>query len=447
MCPSWRTIVKKLKLSTLLAALPFSAAKGEEEYIQYDFSNPAEVYKATLAESVTKLGISARDLYAIMRAGQVVIVNDHPASKEIPWLTTAGCIVNAPPEHTFKVVTDIGKYPEFMPQTNKAVVTPVADHIERIDYELGINVLLVTIDVPYSVYHYHQPPTRTDWVMAGGDFEANCGAYEVVPLPGDPGRSLLFYTSYSLPRNALVNSLFDKIPMLDMMINLSTGTLVVRAMKTRVETLWKNQGGKVAAPAGGPTPFLDLLASQADNLARLSSRGKLVVIEDSSPPFYSGGMVVDAPMAEVYQAATHLDDMSKISRYYAAEYLERSASGARVAYTSIIPLMIDFESHYTEKVTFTPPNRVAWVGEPGGDLEGIAGSWEMVPLSDDRTLVFYRNTSNLGSQGFMMRKILAVEPTFELAIQACQTQYIIADMKRWCEASPEQRSKLAESVK
>ncbi len=433
--------MKKIKLSTLLATLPFSSAKGED-YIQYDFSKPEEVYKATLAESVTKLGISAGDLYEIMRAGQIVIVNDHPASDTIPWLTTAGCIVNAPPEHTFEVVTDIGKYPEFMPQTNKAEVTPVADHIERIDYELGINVLLVTIDVPYSVYHYHQPPRRTDWVMAGGDFEANCGAYEVLPIPGDSNRSLLFYTSYSLPRNALVNSLFDKIPMLDMMINLSTGTLVVRAMKGRVESLWRQKGGKTPAIPGGATPLGKLLETRSSQLARLASRGKVVVIEDTDPPYYSGGIVIHAPMAEIYHAVTHLDEMSKASRYYSATYLERSDSGARVDYTSIIPLMVDFKSHYVLNTRFFPPNRTTWVGEPGGDIEGIAGSWELVQLSDDKTLVFYRNTSDLGSQGYMMRKILAVEPTFELAIQACQTQYLIADLKRWCEASPEQRKQM-----
>ncbi len=443
---AWRHLVKKIKLGTILAALPFASAKGEQAFIQYDFSKPEEVYKATLAESVTKLGIDARTLYAIMRAGQIVIVNDHPASPELPWLTTAGCIVNAPPEHTFDVVTDISKYPEFMPQTNKAEVTPVTDHIVRVDYELGINVLLVTIDVPYSVYHYHQPPRRTDWVMAAGDFEANVGAYEVVPIPGDKNRCLLFYTSYSLPRNSLVNSLFDKIPLLDMMINLSTGTLVVKALKSRVETLWKAQGGQVTAPTGAVPTLPTLLKNQSDALARLSSRGKLVVIEDTKPPYYSGGIVVNAPMSEVYHAATHLDEMSAMSRYYSAVYRERSESAAVIDYTSIIPLMVDFTSKYTLDAKFFPPNRVTWVGEPGGDLEGIAGSWEMVPLSDTKTLVFYRNTSDLGSQGYLMRKILAVEPTFEMAIQACQTQFLVADMKTWCEAGPEKQRKLVEAA-
>ncbi len=443
----WRNAVKKIKIGTILAALPFSSAKGEQTFKQYDFSKPEEVYKATLAESVTKLGIGAKDLYAVMKAGQIVIVNDHPASPDLPWLTTAGCIVEAPPEHTFDVVTDIERYPEFMPQTNKAVVTPVTDHIVRVDYELGINVLLVTIDVPYSVYHYHQPPRRTDWVMAAGDFEANVGAYEVVPIPGEPNRCLLFYTSYSLPRNALVNSLFDKIPMLDMMINLSTGTLVVKALKSRVETLWKAKGGAIPAPPGTPPTLQELLRTNTHALARLSSRGKLVVIEDTKPPYYSGGTIVHAPLADVYHAATHLDEMSAMSRYYSAVYLERTATGARIAYTSIIPLMVDFTSKYTLDARFFPPNRVTWVGEPGGDIEGIAGSWEMVPLSEDRTLVFYRNTSDLASQGYLMRKILAVEPTFEMAIQACQTQFLVADMKTWCEASPEKRRKLIEAAR
>jgi ribosome-associated toxin RatA of RatAB toxin-antitoxin module len=431
----------------MFAAFLPPAARADDEYIQYDFSNPAEVFKATTSETVTGRGIDPAALYEILQSGQIVIINDNPNNPDIPWMTTAGILVNAPAEQVFHVIEDIDKYPEFMPQVNDASVEKLTDDVDLIFYELGIQVLFLKVKVPYSVYHWNRPPNRVDWTMAGGEFNANMGAYEVVAVPGHADKSMLFYTSYALSRNPVVVQMFDTIPQLDLMINLSAGTLVVLAMQQRAEEMYVNSGGKVEKDRAGAVEFTRLMSERAQTLAKLSSRGKIVMIENTDPIYYTGGLVVDRPIEEVYECVSDPVGLSSVTRQVGAEILEQEGNKGRIKYHTVINLVVDFDSYYTVNYESDPPRRMSWVGEPGSDIEGVAGSWDLVPLEKGKTLAFYRNTSDLKSQGVMMRQLLKIEPTFEQAIQASQTQLATLDMKRYCEASSAQRKKMAEAAK
>ena len=418
------------------------AANADDDYIKYDFSKPDEVFKATAKESAVGLGVDPSILYKLTRAGQFVIVNDEPNNPKIPWLTTEGILVNAPPEVVFGVIEKIEDYPKFMPQTGNASRKALTESIDQIFYELEIQVLFIKIKVPYSVYHWNHPPHRVDWVLASGDFNQNIGAYEVVPVPGEPNRCMLFYSSYALPRNSTVVSLFNKIPSLDLMINLSAGTLIVEAMKKQSEEIFSKKGGDVTPPAG-KVDFNNIIKEHPEDLAKLAVRGKMVLLEDVDPMYYSGVVVMDKPKNEVFDSVSDFEGSSSISKNSFMKVLEKADNSARVEVRTVINLVVDFDSTYIANYKLSKPDRMDYTQEPGGDLEGVAGSWIYSDLPDGKTLAVYRNTSDLLSTGFSMRQIVKIEPSFEQAIQASQTIIAISNIKRWTEASPAERKEMA----
>jgi uncharacterized membrane protein len=420
---------------------PGKVRGAEGEFIPYDFSHPEEVFKDSTSETVVGGGIDPAVLYQVVRAGQIVIVNDHPANPKIPWVTTEGILINAPPETVFGVIAKVDEYPNFMPQTDKAWTKPVSENIDHVFYELAIQILFVKVKVPYSVYHWNRPPYRVDWTMAGGEFNANLGAYEVVPVPGEPDRSMLFYTSYSLPRNEIVISLFNKIPNLDMMINLSAGTLVVEAMKKRAEEIFRKNGGD-ASPPKDPVSYPELIESQVPALTALTRRGKLVVIEDTNPRYYTGAILVNQPREKVFDLAADFEGMAGISKNLYMTVLERGENTAKVKIRTVVNLVIDFDTTYSVEYKLTRPERLEWTQLPGGGIQGVAGAWIFKDPGTNQSLVFNRNTSDLKSQGLAMQQLLKIEPSFELAIQASQTILVIDDLKRWAEASDEDREKM-----
>ena len=138
---------------------------------------------------------------------------------------------------------------------------------------------------------------------------------------------------------------------------------------------------------------------------------------------------------------------ASISEKYSVEIIEDNGDTMRAQFNTVIPVVIDFESEYVMKYSFSPESTISWEAEPDGTLEGVAGSWELAELGANQTLALYRNTSDLESHGIMMRQLLKLEPTFEQAIQASQTIYVIDGMKKYCEATPEQRARLVEEAK
>jgi hypothetical protein len=238
-----------------------------------------------------------------------------------------------------------------------------------------------------------------------------------------------------------VVSLFNKIPNLDMMINLSAGTLVVEAMKKHAEELYAKSGGKTAGP--GQIEFQTLIDSQAEALAKLAARGKLVALEYSKPRYYTGVIPVNKPREAVYDAVTDFEGTASISKNLFMNVVEKSDTAAKVKIRTVINLVIDFDTTYVADYKLKKPERVDWVGEPGGGIQGVAGSWQLKDLSGAKTLLVNRNTSDLASQGFSMQQLLKIEPSFEQAIQASQTILVVTDAKRFAEASPDERKKMA----
>ncbi len=417
------------------------ARAGEPTPIPIPLDQPEKVFKATLGERFSNLAVGASALYHLLEAGDLVLINYHPASADVPWLSTAGTIVDAPPSTVYQVIADVAHYHEFMPETKSASATSLAPGIDRVDLELSIQVLLTSITNAYALYYYYQPPTRIDWTLARGEFEANIGAFELVSVPGQPLRTVLLHTSYALPRNRILNSLFARVPDLDLMVNLTTGTMMMEAVKKRAEDVYRRAGGKVqdtSAPADVPA-LLESLAETLDSLAR---RGPVMIVERGPQRYYTGVMRVKRPRSVVYEAVTRMDEVSAAIPYYSARLLEQSSTTRRYEVESVIPLMIDFDADYVLDASLTSPTRVVWTPEPGGDLEGFDATWLFLARGERTSLVIYRNRSDLRSLGFTMRKLLEVEPLFEHGIHISETQRMLSGVRRWAEASPEARARL-----
>ena len=105
----------------------------------------------------------------------------------------------------------------------------------------------------------------------------------------------------------------------------------------------------------------------------------------------------------------------------------------RIQAKTVLKLFIDLKTKFKANYHLDPPSKMVWEQEPCRDIEGEAGSWEFIPLEKAKTLVLFRHTSDLSSQGMLMRRLLKIEPSFEQAIQASMVQYILNDNKAWAE--------------
>jgi len=430
--PEWggglSRLFSMIQLTAFVVAAP-TVARGDQS-TKYDFSHPEKVFATSLAETFASLGVSVQTLEQLLQAGELTLINTHPATKDVPWLSTDAVLVDAPLNQVYAAMSDVEHYPEFLPQVTSSRRAPVVNNIDQVFLELGIHVLLTEIKNQYSLYYYYQPPRRIDWILAEGEFEANIGSFELVPVPENSNRTILFHTSYALPRNKLLSALFSRVPDLDLMVNLTTGTMMMHAMKNHAEKLFV-QGGGVIKPAPVPADIPAWLHSHAQTLAGLTGHGEVFMLERSSPTVYAGVARLSWPLEDVYYATTHMNELAANNPYLTANYLERSERKAKIKVESTISLMIDFDAEYIMDVTQKPPDRSSWTAESDGDLAGVVGSWELVSLGPKDALAIYRNTSDLNSLGFTMRKLLELEPNFAHSIHIAETRRMIGSLKAW----------------
>lgn len=394
-----------------------------------DFSSPEEVFGATLGMKFSSLGVQVADMARLLEGGTLVIIDRSPASETMPWLATAAIVIDASPSAVYRVLSDVDHYPEFMPQTTSSHAVALTEQIEQVFLEISIHVLLTEVKNEYSLYYYLQPPYRVDWVLAEGAFKANCGSFELVPIPGSPDRTLLLHSSYAMPRNTVINSLFARVPELDLMLNLTTGTLMMESVKRQAEK-GRPKGGSSSAGALSWEPA-DWLRDHASILATLARRGEVFFLEQTSPVVYAGVALLPRPIEESYYASTHLDELSKYNAFFSAKYLEQGVDRDRVEVESVIPLMMEFDAENVLDVVKTQPLRSRWTAEEGGELEGVAGGWELIPQGANSTLAIYWSSSNLESLGFTMRKLLAIEPAFRHGIHIAETQRMVRSLRQW----------------
>lgn len=412
MSSRWSRVRQAVTTATALLA---ASAHGEDAP-----QKKVPDFSSTQAEHFSNLGISTQAMSELLKVGDLVWVDYTPKSKKIPWLTTSATLVGAPAATVYDTIAQVEKYPSFMAQAKEVKASPVSQGVDEVNLAFALNAGVTEIINRYGLYYHYQPPGRVEWSLAWGDFDANVGMFEVLPVPGDPSRSILLHTSCALPRAKVLTTVFSRVPGLDIKVNLTAGLVLMKAIKVRA------QGGVPLNLGGKDTPPL---TSVADTLVTLSRGSEVVLVEHAAPRFFTGVTLIQQPADKVYRVISDWDTMGQSLPAWDATTLSRSAQGARVKVRATVPFIMDLDSDYTLAVTHTSPTSMRWVAEEGGDLEGLKGEWEVLPRGE-QTLVFYRNTYKLASHGYLIRNILSTEPLFEDAIHVSETQQTVETLRR-----------------
>jgi ribosome-associated toxin RatA of RatAB toxin-antitoxin module len=391
-----------------------------------DLAGVKKLMAITWDQNVLPPGASAKTLERLLCKGEVVIMNDSPPGG-IPWMAAAGILVDAPPETVFGVATDFDHYPEVVPMTGKAHAEPAPGVPNLYEVNFGIELLFSWLSIDYSVYHYHRPPLRTDWAHASGEFDLNSGFWQF--LPADDGkRTMAFYSVYSLPRQAAIKELYKDQPALELMTNVATATMVVRAVKTEAEKRY----GKNLTPLKEKEHVEKILLDDPDTMRLLAEKGKVLVLEPGPTVYATAGVVVDAPVEKAFEV---ISDFEKYPQFLPGvkkiEVRGQGAKGPKVWQEFSIKLWaFNMQVAAEQEYVLDPPTRMTWMieRETGGDIMGF---WRLIPLDDNKKcLMFNGSTEDIRSMGLIPSTALKLEPTLEYGLIAAQVISAMDSFKR-----------------
>ncbi len=406
--------------------------------------DPLRLMAVTIDRHIVGPGEDPSFLRALSDIGEVIIIDRNAG--EVPWLASAGMLMDAPVEKAYESVTDFMSYPEFMPQTEGARVEEVAPGLYDVEFDIVVRIVYIPVKVVSAIYHYNQPPFRTDWAAKNPEFNLNYGFWELIPV--DEGkRTIAFYTLYSKINQGMAKRILETEPNLEMMASMSTSTLVVRAMKDRAELLHRRSGGQ--PPPERPAQdrgVLDILRENPGSLKSLGSGGRLLVIEESDPVMANVAVVFEHPPEKVWGWLIDVEGQTGNDPHLKVDLIERSESGIKARFEWEVNLVLTFTGDYILHYELEKPRRITWRSVPGsGSIEGMHGSWDLLPLEGGKkTLALFRNTFDLESLGLLMKALLRIEPTFELAIQASQNLAVVENIEQCLNLTEEERREMVE---
>lgn len=410
---------RAIMAALLVLMLPAGLLSSKENRVPPP-RNEAEARKLmhlTWDQEILPEGASAKTLERLLAKGEVMIMNDNPPGG-IAWMTAAGIMVDAPAETVFGVATDFEHYPDVVPMTSEAAAEPVPGVKNFYEVKFGIELLFSWLSIEYSVYHYHRPPYRTDWAHASGEFDLNCGFWQIIPTP-DGKRAMAFYSVYSLPRQAALQAIYKDEPALELMTNVATATMIVRAVKNEAE---KRVGEKLTK-LKEKSSVEQILLDDPNTLRLLSEKGKIMVLEDGPTVFVTAGAVVDVPVEKAFAAIT---DFGKYPEFLpgvkSVDLRGQGEKGLKVYQDLQIKLWaFTFDMSDENEYTLTPPERMTWMikRENGGPIMGF---WRLMPLDDNtKSLIFNGATADIRDMGLVPRTALKLEPTLEYGLLAAMT--------------------------
>jgi len=183
--------------------------------------------------------INPASLAKLMANGQLLIVKE--TNGKFKYITSA-IIINKPVEEVYKVITDYANYYKFMPSCEEAKVVKEQDNVKDIFFHIRFTFAkILSWNARYTLHTEHFPNKGTRWTLLKddptikNDISDTWGAWELFGL--SDGSTAAFYTVYSDIKslNWAVKVALSQDPSLEVALNASTCTMVLKAVKKRCE--------------------------------------------------------------------------------------------------------------------------------------------------------------------------------------------------------------------
>jgi len=397
--------------------------------------NEAEIKKMmriTWDQHILPEGADPLLLEHLAEAGEVIIYFDRPPV--VPWMSAAGILINAPVEQVFSTVTDFEHYPDYVPFTESTVLTRISDNLYRADFHLKVALSFLRYRIDYGCYHYNRPPYRTDWALAWGEFNINVGFWEMIPTR-DGKRTMAFYSVYSEPRSALLKRVYARDPSLELMTNVSTATMICRAVKKEAERKFAAAGGVLPLPAK-PRPVFDVLAEDPVSMGKFLERGKLIILQDGPTVYATTGVLVPAPRENCWKVIANFTDYPKfMPGNKVVKYIGPGAKGPKYHWEVATDMVfLEYKYAYDPEFEMKPPESIKWDPDPQSEVK-TSGFWRLLDQGG-QTLAFSGQTADIRAMGAIPRYVLNKEPTLEHAIMVSTALVTVNAIKSEIEKKP-----------
>jgi len=399
--------------------------------------------------------INTSDLVSLSKTGQILLL--HPTKKlslpignnrteefDVRFLTSI-CVIDSPVQRVREVINDFLHYQEFMPQTVSSTINSKSkDHVIN-EIKLSVKVPLIHIGVKFSLDYYMEPDGDITWHRVKGDMEGNVGRYEFISL--GPSRTMLVMTFWSELRGIgfLMRLLLRAQPDLEIAIPVSTGSLIVDAIKQRCEHAVKPTSPDVKTLPEAPViPVLTQSKLPVDTIQLLSRIGTLVFVhpvqwikntnnEAVAVKFVTAAGRIQGPLEAVKPLVS---DYSRYPEFmYQVKYAKRKLTydGMIVDWRlklgfAIFKFYLDFILDYEWK-----SNTVLLYHCKEGDLEYNYGAWEWFRLSDNQTMTFFTTAIPIGKRAPMIIRFTKMIPNSQVVMGASTTVVAIEKMTPWVE--------------
>ena len=421
--------MKKLLLVIFLLGIFFALYGGEKRIpAPRGLKEIKQMMRITWNQHILPQPSDSVLLEKLLECGEVILFFDSP--KEIPWMSSAGILINAPVELVWEVVTDSEHMHKFVPMTERAQAKKLFDGLYQVNLTVYIKMSFLRYRLSYGLYDYRQPPYRIDWSLCWGEFDKNVGFWELIPTP-DGRRTMAFYSVYSEPRSRFLKAIYSHEPVLEMMTNLSTATMIVRAIKKEAERRFFQKSAPIASNKKPSQSIDKILNSAPESLERFLKRGNLLVLEDGPTVYVIAGALVKKDIQTSYNL---ISDFSRypdfVSGVRKVELVKKNANQAIYRWDFDLNLgFVHYRFQRTWEYKFYPPEKIIWEIERKQAPKAKA-FWKLIPSGKEKTLIFYGSTADLRQLGFIVRYALKVEPTLEYAILACQSMATINSVKK-----------------
>jgi len=399
--------------------------------------------------------IPMTDLVQLAKNKQLIIL--HPSqTKELPigegkkkefnvrFVSTLS-VINAPIQRVREVVTDFMNYHEFMPQTRSSkIISQKKDHVLH-EVKLSLKVPLIYIGFKFTLDYFMAPNGDITWSRFSGDIQGNVGRYEFISLA--PNRTMLIMTYWTELQGIgfLMRLLLRMQPDLELAIPISSGSLIVDAIKKRSEPV---STSKKTDPKDLPwkpdIPNMTCSNLPIDTLQLLSRIGTLIFVHqpqwinssDNKPVsvrFVTAAARMQGPKKAVIPLVANFSRYTEFMPQVTYVKQNMTYDGMIVDWRlkigfAIFRFNVDFEQNYE------------WNSEDileshckSGDIEKCYGAWEWLSLSDNQTMTFFTKAVPTDTRVPFIIKISKMIPNTQVVMGASSTVVTIERMTPWLE--------------
>lgn len=396
-------------------------------------------WKVTLAQEIIGKKINISSVEKILN-GRMMVLLDKTTSG-IPYLVSAGTILDAPVEKVWETLVDFKTYKEYMPFVEKSEVIPTEDeNVKDTDYSLVFRIAIIPFSIDFTIRNYFQPPKRFDWYATKGDLAEDYGFWELTPTT-DGKKTIAFYSVFTRSGSSFINSILEKEPVLSLGFDIALASSVVRVVKERLE------GKEAIFAEGRGIPWREMDRTTIESLV---SKGALTVVgsgEGLCKPYVSSLVYINKDKGEVFNAVADYDNYHTFMPMVEKIKIISSKDNVHTVDYNIAFNFLLFKSRVWYRLLHTNnfPDSITW-DLIKGDMDAVKGGWEFINETSS-TLSIYSFCSNLRSVGFLMKFLLNRFPQLDTGIQVATGIVVTTSIKEWIESGKYQEVRTKEKKK